>query len=58
MKLVMQIRCIYCKVEQYAMAVWDISHGDCGCSWCGKVPPVFTDEKLYWETVNKDEQQD
>ena len=38
----MQVRCVKCFREQYALAVWAISHGNAGCSWCGHVPPVMT----------------
>lgn len=50
---VMQDRCIYCKMEQYIPAVYSISHGESCCVWCGKVPPVFTDEKEYREELRK-----
>jgi hypothetical protein len=43
----MQTRCIYCLREQYAIAVHDISHGKCGCSWCGKTPPKMTYKEWY-----------
>jgi ribosomal protein S27E len=41
--IAMQSRCIYCKKEQYAMVVFDISHGEHPCVWCGKTPPVLTE---------------
>jgi hypothetical protein len=41
----MQTRCIYCQKEQYSSAVYPISHGECGCAWCGKVPPVMTNKE-------------
>lgn len=37
-----QMRCIYCKREQYMLAVAEISHGVHPCVWCGMIPPVFT----------------
>ena len=46
-KVVMQFKCIRCKKEQYAPAVYDISHGEHPCVWCGKTPPIFTDEEEY-----------
>ncbi len=47
-KIAMQPRCIYCKREQYGPAVWDISHAEHPCVWCGKTPPVFaTDADWY-----------
>jgi hypothetical protein len=45
--IAMQTRCIFCSREQYAPAVWPISNGQAGCSWCGKVPPVLTDKQYY-----------
>lgn len=51
---VMQVRCIHCKREQYALAVWLISHGLLGCSWCGELPPVFTDENHYRAALRAD----
>lgn len=53
--VIMQVKCIYCKREQYSPAIYPISIGEAGCSWCGKVPPVFTNHKLYWEAVNKND---
>lgn len=44
---VMQVRCIYCLREQYAPDVWDVSHGEAGCAWCSRVPPVFHDQEEY-----------
>jgi len=38
----MQNRCIYCKREQYAMAVYAISQGEHPCVWCGKTPPKMS----------------
>ena len=43
--IAMQSRCIYCKKEQYAMAVHSISHGKHPCVWCGKTPPVLTQKE-------------
>ena len=51
--VVMQTTCIYCKKEQYAPAVYPISHGEAGCNWCGQVPPVFTHMKKYIEALEK-----
>lgn len=45
MKIEMQVRCVACKREQYAPAVWPISHGEAGCSWCGYVPKPMTTEE-------------
>lgn len=42
----MQNRCIYCFREQYAIAVWEISHGRHPCVWCGKTPPVLTEQEF------------
>lgn len=44
-EVAMQPRCIYCKREQYGPAVWDISHGEHPCVWCGKTPPTFETER-------------
>lgn len=54
MTTAMQVRCIYCKREQYAPAVYPISHGEAGCSWCGKVPPVFTTDEEYYKALKED----
>lgn len=40
--IAMQDRCIYCGMEQYGPAVWDISNGKCPCAWCGRIPPVLS----------------
>jgi hypothetical protein len=50
----MQVRCIYCKREQYAPAVYAISHGEHPCVWCGKTPPVFTRD-ADWQKAMKEE---
>ena len=50
--IAMQVRCIYCDKEQYAIAVWSISHGEHPCVWCGKTPPVLTVTE-YRERMNK-----
>ncbi len=52
-EVVMQTSCIYCKKEQYAPAVYTVSHGEAGCAWCHKVPPVFTYVKKYREELDK-----
>jgi ribosomal protein S27E len=44
-EIAMQVRCIYCKREQYAPAVYEISHGKHPCVWCGKTPPVMTESE-------------
>lgn len=31
------------------MAVFPISQGKAGCSWCGYVPKPFTSEKAFWK---------
>ncbi len=41
-KIAMQMRCIFCGKEQYAPAVFDISHGKRPCCWCGKTPNQMT----------------
>jgi hypothetical protein len=45
--IAMQTRCIYCKREQYAMAVYDISHSKAPCVWCGETPPVLTNKEWH-----------
>lgn len=37
----MQPRCVNCKRELYAPAVWEISHGRTGCHMCGWVPATY-----------------
>lgn len=49
---VMQPRCVFCAREQYAPAVWRISHGEAGCAWCGRVPQVFTSEQGYRDALD------
>lgn len=44
---VMQPRCTWCKREQWALALYPISHGLRGCTWCRTVPKVYTDEGEY-----------
>lgn len=41
----MQSRCVYCGREQYAPAVLDISRGQHPCVWCGKTPPMMTEQE-------------
>jgi hypothetical protein len=48
---VMQPRCVYCKREQQAMAVYAVSHGNAGCAWCWRVPPVYYDIERYREAL-------
>lgn len=50
--IAMQVRCLYCRREQYAPAVWAISHGTHPCVWCGKTPPVLT-PKEYEKELRK-----
>jgi len=45
MSIAMQERCIYCGREQYAPAVWSISHGEHPCVWCGVTPPKMTEKE-------------
>lgn len=53
--VVMQLRCIFCKREQYMPAVWDISFGRKPCTWCVHTPPVFTDEAAYREALRDED---
>lgn len=48
---VMQERCIYCKRIQYTARVVAISHGDMGCFFCDRVPPVFYLQSAYEEAL-------
>ena len=51
-EIAMQIRCVHCKKEQWAMAVYKISHGEIPCVWCGKMSEPMTRE-AYWEALSK-----
>ncbi len=53
-EIAMQTRCIYCKREQYAMAVHSISNSEHPCVWCGKTPPKLTYKE--WYAIINDEQ--
>ena len=44
-KLAIQIRCVWCHREQYAPAVYNVSLGKAGCSWCGKKSKKMTFKK-------------
>ena len=46
-KIAMQEYCVHCGCEQYAMAVFDISHGKHPCWWCGKMPKEMTEKEYY-----------
>jgi len=48
-EVAMQTRCVYCKKEQYALVVYDVSHGKSTCAWCGK----FSKEMSYKEYINE-----
>ncbi len=37
LKVAMQTTCVHCNSEQYAQAVFDVSHGRAGCSFCGEM---------------------
>lgn len=41
----MQVRCVHCKREQYALAVYAISCGEAQCSWCGRVSVPMTEDE-------------
>jgi hypothetical protein len=44
-KIAMQMRCVFCGEEQYMPAVFEISHGNHPCCWCGKMSkPMTVDE--------------
>jgi hypothetical protein len=43
--IAMQERCIYCKREQYIPAVWEISHGERPCVWCGKTSKKMSESE-------------
>lgn len=38
----MQMRCIHCGREQWAITVAPISHGEAGCAWCGEFSRPMT----------------
>jgi len=40
--IAMQSRCVHCRREQYAPAVFSISHGEHPCVWCGKKSKKMT----------------
>jgi len=44
-EIAMQTRCVHCGKEQYAPAVWDISHGRHPCCWCGEMSTEMSDEE-------------
>ena len=44
-EIAMQIRCVRCGLEQYAPAVWSISHGKHPCCWCGGMSEQMTHEE-------------
>ncbi len=46
-RIVMQPRCVYCLREQWAIIVALVSKAEAGCAWCGRIPPIFTDEGRY-----------
>lgn len=46
-KIAMQEYCVHCGCEQYALAVFDISHGKHPCWWCGKMPKEMTEKEYY-----------
>lgn len=55
-EVAMQVRCIHCKREQYAVAVSSISNGETGCAWCGKKSWRMTEEEYRKELRNEKEQ--
>jgi uncharacterized CHY-type Zn-finger protein len=48
----MQIYCVHCGLEQWAPAVWNISHGKETCAWCGKMSKEMTTEE-YRKAIKK-----
>lgn len=44
-EIAMQVRCVHCGQEQYALAVWLVSHGEHPCCWCGKMSTEMSDEE-------------
>lgn len=53
----LQEHCIYCGREQYAPAVLDISEGKHPCVWCGRIPPVLTEQEYREAHVRRREQE-
>ena len=45
--IAMQSRCVHCGQEQWAPAVWGISHGELTCAWCGGLSEKMTYEEYY-----------
>lgn len=45
MKIAMQERCVHCKCEHYAPAVYAISKGEHPCVWCGKMSKEMSVEE-------------
>lgn len=41
----MQMRCVHCLREQWAMAVFGVSTGQLGCTWCGKTSTVMSEQE-------------
>ena len=52
-EIAMQTRCIYCKKEQYAPAVYAISYGEHPCVWCGKTPPKLSYDEWHKKLKEK-----
>lgn len=40
--IAMQVRCVHCLREQYALAVMAVSLGEAGCVWCGAMSKPMT----------------
>jgi hypothetical protein len=57
-KVVMQPRCVHCLKEQYVLAVMDVSHGNTGCTWCGRIAPVFYADEDYRAVLKERRSQD
>lgn len=42
-EIAMQVRCVHCKQEQYALAVAPVSRGDSPCVKCGEYSEPMTE---------------
>jgi hypothetical protein len=43
----MQLRCVHCLREQYALNVPAVSTGEYGCCWCGRRSQPMTEAEYH-----------
>lgn len=48
-EVAIQKKCVHCDQEQYGLAVIGVSHGELGCTWCGKMSAAMTHDQ--WVSV-------